>query len=513
MKRLSVLILFVFLTAANLFAGIFSKSQIEEIKCATAKTQLFYYYLVPDRDPKIKDYTLTCNGNKIRYVMPEWIDKILPQMINNKVWRDPKEGKLSEADLWRTSISIIYEFLEITKKTFPPEDGGPGIQPALLVKEYADIRIRFQMSLDRLYRARLTDSMEGRGRTILPIFTLILKEMEAIAESIATSNPQKYRQAVMAISVLAQDAFSVMLKPPRIYKEPAPPDKLKLLLWKIFSMVGVILMFLAVWLYFLLNEDRNKKLLEDYKAKVEKWRADFSKQFLDINIDYLVLAPIIVFAFLGLLTMSFIGFIFLTALGVLIGFRLPKFILETMKQIRGKKIDAQLMDAIILMSNSLKSGLDIIQGFEMVSRDLLPPISDEFGLVIKNYQLGMPFEKALTVMENRVASKMLSYMIRAIVLQRQIGGNLTKVFERIVIDIREESKLEEKTKALTAQQRIQSIVVAIMPWVMVSVMFLFQPGVMIRFYSSPLGFFVAVFCIIWMSIGIKVVSSLGKIRV
>jgi len=108
---------------------------------------------------------------------------------------------------------------------------------------------------------------------------------------------------------------------------------------------------------------------------------------------------------------------------------------------------------------------------------------------------------------------MLSYMIRAIVLQRQIGGNLTKVFERIVIDIREETKLEEKTKALTAQQRIQSIVVAIMPWIMVSVIFVFQPDVMIRFYSTPLGLFTAIFCIIWMSIGIKLVSSFGKIRV
>jgi tight adherence protein B len=184
-----------------------------------------------------------------------------------------------------------------------------------------------------------------------------------------------------------------------------------------------------------------------------------------------------------------------------------------MKLRRGLKIDTQLMDGLILLSNSLRSGLDVVQGFEMVSKDLLPPIADEFGLVIKNYQLGTPFERALGVMEERVTSKMLSYMIRAIVLQRQMGGNLTKVFERIVIDIREESKLEEKTKAMTAQQRIQSIVVGIMPWIMLGVMFLFQPDVMIRFYSSPLGMGVFVGCAIWIAIGMKVVSALGKIKV
>ncbi|MEF3280262.1 MAG: type II secretion system F family protein [Elusimicrobiota bacterium] len=496
-----------------LSSAIFSKYQMEEIKCASTKAQLFYFYLKPDRAPDIKDFSFKCKGNNVRYIMPQWIDSTLSNMINKKVWRDPEEGEVSEADLWRTAISIVYEFLEVTKKTFPPEEGGPGIQPALLVKEYADVKIRFQMSLDRLYRARLGESFDGRGRTILAIFNLILKEMEAILESIATSNPQKYNQAVVSISVLSQDAFSMILKPSRKYEPPRPPDRFKLMLWKIFSVFGIVLIFASVILFFVLNEESVKKWSEDYKKKVDIWKQDFSRQFLDININYLVVVPIIFFGILGLLTMSILLFFFFLVIGAIIGFKLPRIVLNILKMARGKKIDAQLMDAIILMSNSLKSGLDIIQGFEMVSKDLLPPISDEFALVIKNYQLGMPFEKALAIMEDRVSSKMLSYMIRAIVLQRQIGGNLTKVFERIVIDIREESKLEEKTKALTAQQRIQSIVVAIMPWVMVSVMFVFQPDVMIRFYATPLGFFTAVFCVIWMSIGIKFVSSLGKIEV
>lgn len=495
------------------YAAIFSKPQMEEIKCASTKTQLFYFYLNPQRANDIKDFSFKCKGNDVRYVMPAWIDPTLADMTQRKVWRDPEEGEISEADLWRTAVSLIYEFLEITKKTFPPENGGPGIQPALLVKEYADVKIRFQMSLDRLYRARLFGSFDGRGRTILAIMDLILKEMDAILESIATSNPNKYNQAVIAISVLSQDAFSIMLKPPREYKAPEPPNKFRELIINIFGVLGCVLIFFSVVMFFMLNEDKTQKWMDDYKKKIDVWRQDFSRQFLNININYLVAIPIAVFGIIGIITMNIIAFMLCLVIGTIIGFKLPKMVLNTMKATRGKKIDGQLMDAIILMSNSLKSGLDIIQGFEMVSKDLLPPISDEFALVIKNYQLGTPFEKALGVMEDRVSSKMLSYMIRAIVLQRQIGGNLTRVFERIVVDIREESKLDEKTKALTAQQRIQSIVVAIMPWIMVSVMFVFQPDVMIRFYSTPLGVFTGVFCIIWMSIGIKVVSSLGKIRV
>jgi tight adherence protein B len=171
------------------------------------------------------------------------------------------------------------------------------------------------------------------------------------------------------------------------------------------------------------------------------------------------------------------------------------------------------MDSLILLSNSLRSGMDIVQGFEMVSKDMLPPISDEFGLVVKNYQLGTPFEKALDGLSERVDSRMLAYIIKAIIIQRQVGGNLTVIFSRLVENIREESKLEEKLQAMTAQQKIQSIVVSIMPFVMMIVMFIFNPSQMIGFYTSPIGIFVFMFCIIWIAIGMKVLKKMGEVRV
>ena len=499
-------------------AGVFTQAEMDEVSCAALKTQLFYYYLAPDRDPKVVSFPMTCKGVKSTYVMPKWVEPVVVEMTGRKVWRDPEEGEISEATLWQTPVSIVYEYLELTRKTFPPEAGGANIQPGLLVKEYADIRIRFQMSMDRLYRARtrdvtMGDSMEGRGRTIMAQFVLILKEMESIADAISSTNQRRYAEAVTASAVIGQDAFRVLFKAPRRY-EPPPreSDKTKVFNTAL-SMLGIILIFLAVQSFFAMNDSKTNAMMGDYSKKVETFTEAFSRQFININVKYLVLGPPAFFALLGLLTMNIFAFLFLSALGLAIGMRTPAFVLNTMKAARGRKIDGQLMDGLILLSNCLRSGLDVVQGFEMVSKDLTPPISDEFALVIKNYQLGMSFEKALGVLEERVESKMLAYMIRAIVLQRQMGGNLTKVFERIVVDIREESKLEEKTKAMTAQQKIQSIVVGIMPWVMVGVMFMFQPATMIKFYSTPLGMATAVFCVIWVAIGMKVVSSLGKIRV
>ena len=143
----------------------------------------------------------------------------------------------------------------------------------------------------------------------------------------------------------------------------------------------------------------------------------------------------------------------------------------------------------------------------------MPPISEEFGLVIKNYQLGTSFEKALEGMEDRVMSRLLSYMIKAVIIQRSVGGNLTKIFDRIVENIREEGKLEEKAQSLTAQQRIQAIVVGFMPWAMLVLMWLFQPKVMSAYYFSPLGVLTIMFCVIWMTIGMGIVRKLADIQV
>ena len=497
----------------SLDAGVLAKSQMAEVTCAGSKMQLFYYYLASERDPKLLDYSIKCKGATVNIKMPKWVETSVPGMLNNKVWRDPEEGEISEASLWQTPVSILYEFLELTKKTFPREEMGAEIPPGLLVKEYADIRIRFQMSLDRLYRAKRFDSMNGRGRTLLAVFTLILKEMESISDSISSADQPRYADAVTAISVLSQDSFGVLFRAPRAYSPPLGISRAQQAIYTAATVMGLILVFLSVRLFFVMNEQKTDKMVGDYSTKVDKWTDAFSRQFIDIKVHYLVFIPAGLCALVGLLSFNLPVFVILTALGMFLGLKTPGAVLNSMKRRRGLKIDTQLMDGLILLSNSLRSGLDIVQGFEMVSKDLQPPISDEFGLVIKNYQLGTPFERALGVMEERVSSKMLSYMIRAIVLQRQMGGNLTKVFERIVIDIREEFKLEEKTKAMTAQQRIQSIVVGIMPWVMVGVMFMFQPDVMVKFYTSALGLGILVGCAIWIAIGMKVVSSLGNIKV
>jgi tight adherence protein B len=475
------------------------KFMLDKSEGAEARSQKFYHYFKKDRDPGLP--------------VPQWVDQTLDAMLKKPVWQDPEEGILNEAQLWQAPVSVLYEFFELTRKTLAPQDGGQMAAPGSLARDYEDNRVRFQMSLDRLYRARLGSSLGGRGRAVMANFDLIVKEMDSIMDALTSGDQQRYKEAVLGVAALANHAYDALHRAPRGYAPPGSEVRGNQAVPLFFKLVGIALIFGCGWLLGILNDMKIKELTEQYKAKAKEWAHEYERQFLTIKVNYLVGGPIGLGMLMGLLSFDPFGLIIFTGFGIYAGLSLPGWLLRNIRFRRGMKCEAQLMDAMILMSNGLKSGVDLVGCLQLVQRDLHPPISEEYGLCVKNYQLGQSLEKALEGMEERVQSRLLSYMIKAVVIQRQVGGNLTKIFDRIVENIREESKLVEKTAAMTAQQRIQAIVVGVMPWFMLILLFVFQPKAMKEFYFSPLGVLVLMFCTVWISIGMKIVNKLGDIHV
>jgi len=475
------------------------KYMLDKSDGSEARTQKFYHYFKKDRDPSL--------------IVPLWIDSTLDAMLKKPVWQDPEEGILNEAQLWQAPVSVLYEFFELTRKTLLPADGGQLTPPASLIRDYSDNRVRFQMALDRLYRAHLGSSLGGRGRAIVADFDLIVKEMDSVMDGLVNGNVDRYREGVMGIAALTNNAFEALHQQPRGYSPPTEEAKGSAAVPLFLKLIGIAVIFFAGWLLGTMNEAKIEDYAAQYRAKAKEWAHEYERQFLTIKIHYLVGAPMVMGFLIGALTFDIFGFLIFTGFGIYAGLTLPGWLLSNIRFRRGMKCESQLMDAMILMSNGLKSGVDLVQCLDMVHRDLQPPISEEFGLCIKNYQLGTPLEKALEGVEERVQSRLLAYMIKAVVIQRSVGGNLTKIFDRIVENIREESKLVEKTAAMTAQQRIQAIVVGAMPWVMLIVLFVFQPEAMKAFYFTPLGVLVLVGCTIWITIGMKMVNKLGDIQV
>ena len=151
------------------------------------------------------------------------------------------------------------------------------------------------------------------------------------------------------------------------------------------------------------------------------------------------------------------------AIGGVIGAFLPSLYVKRQQTARLKKFDDQLPDMINLMVNGLRAGYSTMQALEAVSKELPPPISDEFRRVVQEMQLGVPMDGALENLLRRIPSPDLDFMITAINVQREVGGNLAEILDTIAFTIRERIRIKGEIKTLTTQVRTSAQILSFMP--------------------------------------------------
>ncbi len=171
--------------------------------------------------------------------------------------------------------------------------------------------------------------------------------------------------------------------------------------------------------------------------------------------------------------------------GLLIGFMLPRFWLGRRKNGRLGAFNKQLPDTITLIANALRAGSSFLQAIELVVRESRPPVSTEFGRVIREVNLGLPFDAAMENMVRRVRSDDLELMATAITIQHQVGGNLAEILDSIAYTIRERVRIKGEIRTLTAQQRLSGYVVAGLPIGLAGFLFVAAPGFMDPMFANP----------------------------
>ena len=154
---------------------------------------------------------------------------------------------------------------------------------------------------------------------------------------------------------------------------------------------------------------------------------------------------------------------------------------------RREKFNLQLPEALATMSNALRAGFSISQAFDSVVEQGEPPMSEEFAILQQQLKIGMSFEDALESLSQRVGSDDLTLVTTAILIARKTGGNVTEIFDKIAETIRGRMRIERKVKSLTAQGRMQGIIVSAMPIFLGVAMTLIKPKMMIPFLTSAVG--------------------------
>ena len=168
---------------------------------------------------------------------------------------------------------------------------------------------------------------------------------------------------------------------------------------------------------------------------------------------------------------------------------------------RARAFAARLPDALRLLVGSLRSGFSLAQSLDAVARDGADPVAGELARALAETRLGGDLETALERVGERTASSDMSWLVMAIRIQRDVGGNLSEVLETAVGTMRERERLHRHVRALSAEGRLSALILFGMPIVLGAWMFVFRREYLRPLYTEPLGLLMLTGSVIGVVVG------------
>lgn len=205
--------------------------------------------------------------------------------------------------------------------------------------------------------------------------------------------------------------------------------------------------------------------------------------------------------------------LYVLPVGALLFFTLPWLWLYNKRATRLKKFAGQLPDAMELVARALRAGHSLAAGMHVVAEEMPSPICKEFGRVYEEQNLGIPLEEALLHMCDRVPNLDLRFFVTSVAIQRQTGGDLAEILDRIGHVIRERFKILGQVKALTAEGRLSGVVLIALPIGLFLMMLWMKPDYIELLWKDPMGVKMSVAAIVLMLIGSYAIKKIVDIKV
>ena len=203
------------------------------------------------------------------------------------------------------------------------------------------------------------------------------------------------------------------------------------------------------------------------------------KKLFALNIALLIFVPLFLYLFTQSLVYDIASFILIAIL--------PKKIYSYLGAQRIKSFEQALPDALAQIGSSVRAGTTLASAIEQMTQETKGAISDEFSLSLKEYRLGISLEDSLQTMNQRVPNESLKMVVVAATISREVGGNLSEIFERLADTLRQKQVMEGKIEALTAQGKLQGWVVGLLPIGMILILQQMEPDAMQHMTTGLLG--------------------------
>jgi tight adherence protein B len=196
-----------------------------------------------------------------------------------------------------------------------------------------------------------------------------------------------------------------------------------------------------------------------------------------------------------------------------LGYLLPNMFLILKKKHRLKRFEKQLPEALGLMGRSLKAGHSFPSSMQLVADEMPNPIGIEFFKTFKEYNYGLDFSDVLMNLYTRNQLRDLKFFITAILIQRETGGNLVEILDKIAHLIRERFKLVNQIKALTAEGRLSGAILIFLPIVIAFILWHLNPKYIGLLWTHPKGRVMSAIAIFFQVLGIITIKKIVSIKV
>jgi tight adherence protein B len=198
--------------------------------------------------------------------------------------------------------------------------------------------------------------------------------------------------------------------------------------------------------------------------------------------------------------------------GVAAGFA-PALVLSSAKRRRQKRFMEQLPDTLQLLSGTLKAGYGVLQGINTVVKETEDPVAGEFQRVLTEARLGLPLEDSLESMADRVESDDFRWIVVAMNIQRQVGGNLAELLETVADTLREREQVRRQVQVLSAEGRLSAAVLVGLPFVLLGYMMVVNPVYVMQLFVHPVGLMMTAGGTAMLGVGIIWMRRLVKVDV
>ena len=278
-------------------------------------------------------------------------------------------------------------------------------------------------------------------------------------------------------------------------------------------LITVAVFFAASLLVYSIYELFRKGFTEYEKRYLEKTSSLLESMFVFTDPKLLWYLNIVSIFFFGLVGFALFRSWYMVLAFMVAGWFAPRLILKYAYSRRFKKLDEQLVDGLTILANSLKAGHSLERAIEFLVQESPAPLSQEFGLVLKEYKLGVKLEEALENLTKRVPLEDYVLFVTAVNIARELGGNLPEIFDNIAFTVRERHRIENKVRALTSQGKLQGIVMGAMPLFLGIMLYMVDPTMIQPLFTTWIGKLAILAIIVLDALGVYFIMKIVKVEV